>query len=201
MMSSGIKEQFSNLWNSILSSNSGTYNTSEYQTKDGGKLYFEWHNIPLIEPNGTTIGVASLVQNITQREEAEKALRQVNEELEQRVESRTKQLAKANQILQAEISERKQAEQALSESKMRLHSVVTQAPIILYAIDNDGNITFLEGKELENWESNQRKLLAQTLTHIIINSRFQEISLKSSKIMLNLESLNLETQFTKTVSH
>lgn len=151
MMPSGTKEQLANLWNNILSSNNGICKTSEYQTKEGKKLYCEWHNIPLIEPKGTTIGVASLVQNITQREEAEKALRQANEELEQRVESRTKELAKANEILQAEIGERKQAELALWESKMRLHTVVTQAPIILYATDNSGNLTFLEGKELEGW--------------------------------------------------
>jgi PAS domain-containing protein len=105
MIPDGTKEQFTELWYSILSGNNGSCSTSEYQTKEGKKLYCEWHNIPLIEANGTTIGVASLVQDITQRKEAEIALRQANEELEQRVESRTKELAKANKILQAEIGD------------------------------------------------------------------------------------------------
>lgn len=165
MIPGSTKEQFTTLWYSILSDNNGSCSTSEYQTKDGKTIYCEWHNIPLIEPNRTIIGVASLVQDITQRKEAEKALRQANEELEQRVESRTKELAKANKILQAEIGERKQAELALWESKMRLHTVITQAPIILYATDNKGNITFLEGKELENWGEQAQD---------IINSEFKQ---------------------------
>lgn len=152
MMPGCTKEQFKNLWHSLLSNSSGSCSTNEYQTQDGKLLYCEWHNIPLIEPNGTAIGVASLVQNVTQQKEAEKLLLQANEELEQRVELRTKELAKANKILQAEISERKQAESALWESKKRLHIVVNQAPIILYATDNHGVITLLEGKGLEGLE-------------------------------------------------
>jgi PAS domain S-box-containing protein len=149
MMPGCTKEQFNNFWHSLLSSPNGSCSTHEYQTQNGNILYCEWHNIPLIEPNATVIGVASLVQNITQQKEAEKAILQVNEELEQRVELRTKELAKANEILQAEIIERKQAESALWENKKRLHIVVNQAPIILYATDNHGVITVLEGKGLE----------------------------------------------------
>ena len=149
MMPGCTKEQFNNLWQSLLSCKNGSCSTNEYPTKDGRILYCEWQNIPLIEPNGLAIGVASLVQNITQRKEAENALRKINEELEQRVEARTQELAKANEVLQAEISDRKQAESALWESETRLHTVVTQAPIILYATNRHGVLTLLEGKGLE----------------------------------------------------
>jgi two-component system NtrC family sensor kinase len=184
MMPGSTKEQLTNLWQSILSSSKGSCNTSEHQTKDGKKIYCEWHNIPLIEPNGTAIGVASLVQNITQREEAQKALRQAKAELEQRVESRTKALAKANKILQAEIGERKQAELALWESKMRLQTVVTQAPIILYATDNQGNITFLEGKGLEDWGEQ-----AEAIINSDFNPYHTELKIAEDlpKIVLNNE--------------
>ena len=143
------KEQFNNVWQNLLASEGGSCSTNEHYTPAGRILFCEWYNIPLIEPNGSCVGVASLVQDITKRKEAEDALRQVNEELEQRVEERTRELAKANQELQAEMSDRQLAELALWESETRLHTVITQAPIILYATNSNGTLTLLEGKGLE----------------------------------------------------
>ena len=149
MMPECAKEQFNQLWRTLLTCQGGSCTTNEHYTQDGRRLFCEWHNIPLIEPNGTVIGVASLVQDITLRKEAEDALRKANEELEQRVEERTKELARANEVLQAEITERQFAESALQESETRLHTVVTKAPIILYATDSKGTLTLLEGNGLE----------------------------------------------------
>jgi PAS domain S-box-containing protein len=149
MMPECAKEQFNQLWQTLLTCQGGSCTTNEHYTQDGRRLFCEWHNIPLIEPNGTVIGVASLVQDITLRKEAEDALRKANEELEQRVEERTKELARANEVLQAEITERQFAESALQESETRLHTVVTKAPIILYATDSKGTLTLLEGNGLE----------------------------------------------------
>ncbi len=142
-------EQFEQHWQNLLACQGGSCHTSQHQTPDGKTLFCEWYNLPLIEPNGKAIGVTSLVQDITQRKEAEAALYQANEELEQRVQERTQQLAQANEVLQAEINERELTESALRESETRLHAVVTKAPIILYATDRNGTLTLLEGKGLE----------------------------------------------------
>ena len=48
-----------------------------------------------------------------------------------------------------DISDRKQAEEALRESERLLRLVVTNAPIVLFAVDKDGEITLREGKALE----------------------------------------------------
>ncbi len=149
MVSGCAEEQFNHAWQNLLSCQGGSCSTNKHHTQDGRTLFCEWHNIPLVESNGSLIGVASLVQDITQRKEAEDALRTAYEELEQRVEERTKELAKANEVLQAEISDRQLAESALWESETRLHTVITQAPIILYATNRDGILTLLEGKGLE----------------------------------------------------
>ena len=47
-----------------------------------------------------------------------------------------------------DISERKRAEEALRDSEHRLRSLVTNAPVILFAIDRDGVFTLSEGKGL-----------------------------------------------------
>jgi two-component system NtrC family sensor kinase len=149
MMPEAKKDQFNQVWQELLACQESSFCTNKHYTPDGRIIFCEWYNIPLIESNGNAIGVASLVQDITKRKNAENALFKAYEELEQRVEERTKELARANQVLQTEIIERQLAESALWESKTRLHTVVTQAPIILYATDNHGKITLLEGKKLE----------------------------------------------------
>jgi PAS domain S-box-containing protein len=162
MVSEGAKEQFNQVWPNLLSCQRVVNSTNEHHTPDGRSIFCEWYNVPLIEPNGCCVGVASLVQDISQRKQAEDALRRVNEELEQRVEERTKELARAYEVLQAEMSDRKYAESALWESEMRLHTVVTQAPIILYATDRNGTVTLLEGKGLERLGQQPGKVVGQS---------------------------------------
>lgn len=49
----------------------------------------------------------------------------------------------------ADISERKQAQEALRQSEQRLRTVVANVPVVLFAIDRDGVFTLSEGKGLE----------------------------------------------------
>jgi PAS domain S-box-containing protein len=68
-----------------------------------------------------------------ERQQAQAALRQLAEELEQRVEERTAQLATANESLRAEISERQRAEESLRRSEATLRSYF-ELPLIGIAI-------------------------------------------------------------------
>lgn len=124
MIPESPKEQFHQIWQDFLGNQEGSFSTNKHYTPDGRTIFCEWYNIPLIEPNGSAIGVASLVQDITTRKKAEYALFKAYEELEQRVEERTKELATANQILQAEIIERQVAESALAERERYLAALV-----------------------------------------------------------------------------
>ena len=47
-----------------------------------------------------------------------------------------------------DITERRRAEAAIEESEARLRTVVTNVPIVLFAVDSDGNFTLSEGKGL-----------------------------------------------------
>jgi len=83
-----------------------------------------------------------LKQEIEARVTAEVALQKLTQELEQRVQERTAQLANALHDLQ-------QTQVQLLQSEALLRTVVTNAPIILYALNSEGTITLLEGKGLE----------------------------------------------------
>ena len=47
-----------------------------------------------------------------------------------------------------DVTERKRAEEALRQSEERVHSVVANAPVILFAVDREGLFTLAEGKGL-----------------------------------------------------
>jgi transcriptional regulator with GAF, ATPase, and Fis domain len=65
-------------------------------------------------------------ENVTQRKLAEEALRSAHGDLEKRVEDRTAQLTQANQRLQQEIEDRKEAEKTLQEALEELEGLKEQ---------------------------------------------------------------------------
>ncbi|HEY9831982.1 MAG TPA: ATP-binding protein [Stenomitos sp.] len=90
-------------------------------------LYTASELVPLIPkalalPSPAQLEAANLAleKEIAERKEAENALRLAKQELEQRVEERTRELARANQVLQSEIMERELAESALAERERYL---------------------------------------------------------------------------------
>lgn len=70
----------------------------------------------------------------SQRDRAEKALKQAFEELENRVEERTSELKQTNEKLQNEIVERQQAEQALRHSEARERQKADQLQLALHKL-------------------------------------------------------------------
>lgn len=66
-----------------------------------------------LDPHDRSKGTIYITEDITVRKQAQEALLRARDELEQRVEERTRELAMANARLQAEIQERKLAEQQI----------------------------------------------------------------------------------------
>ena len=56
--------------------NGGTRSTNDNVTKDGRTISCEWYNTPLVDESGRVLGVASLVQDVTERVALEERLRQ-----------------------------------------------------------------------------------------------------------------------------
>jgi signal transduction histidine kinase len=69
---------------------------------------------------GTAGPTVAVVHDITDIKHTEEVLKKFNEELEQRVESRTSELVRANTMLKWEMEERKRAESVLRESEKKL---------------------------------------------------------------------------------
>ncbi len=112
--------------------------------KDGSRRWISATYVPKLEEDGRVGGFYALVLDVTGRRRAEVELRRVHDELEARVAERTAGLASANKKLKAEITERKQAEEALGTKTAQLQAV------------SEAMTTFLEE---ENWQAASAKLL------------------------------------------
>ncbi len=60
----------------LLAQKGGTRSTNDNVTKSGRTISCEWYNTPLIDDSGRVLGVASLVQDVTERVALEDRLRQ-----------------------------------------------------------------------------------------------------------------------------
>ncbi len=69
-------------------------------TKDGRVIWCEWFHSVLKDESGKVDTIMSLVQDVTERKNAEKQILQMNRHLEQRVSERTMRLTEANKELE-----------------------------------------------------------------------------------------------------
>jgi diguanylate cyclase (GGDEF)-like protein/PAS domain S-box-containing protein len=76
-----------------------------------------------------------LEREIQQRRRAELRLQSAQEELEQRVEARTRELVEANATLRDEVAERQIAEQLVREAEQRLERALRAADVALFDLD------------------------------------------------------------------
>ena len=75
------RPQVDRVWSELLLRKGGERSTNENVIKDGRTILCEWYNTPLVTPDGSVIGVTSLVQDVTDSKRAEEALRQREEAL------------------------------------------------------------------------------------------------------------------------
>ena len=84
--------------------------------RDGTERPIDATAAPIRDDKGHITGVVLIFKDVTERKQAEETLQRAHDELEIRVRERTAELAKTNEILRDEITERKRAEEQLVQS-------------------------------------------------------------------------------------
>ncbi len=92
----------------------------------GEMRWWSTTKVPIHGAGGDIVGIAGITRDITAVKRAEEEIRQLNEELEQRVADRTAMLEAANRQLQAEIAERREAEHKVLIYQERLRSLASE---------------------------------------------------------------------------
>ena len=77
-----IKTRIFSLVNSVLAQENSSHNINENLTKSGEVIICEWYDTPLVDAKGSVIGLASIALDITQRLQAEIALKEAKEAAE-----------------------------------------------------------------------------------------------------------------------
>jgi PAS domain S-box-containing protein len=99
-----------------------------------------------VDAEGQTL-VLGIARDITERRRTEEALRLIRDELETRMEERTRELRQANEALIAEIADRRRAEQVLSDSEGKYQTLAASIPGMVYRGRPDWSVSFISNSE------------------------------------------------------
>ncbi|MGQ9787845.1 MAG: PAS domain S-box protein [Candidatus Hadarchaeaceae archaeon] len=89
MVPKEVQQHIDDVWRKLLEGDFTAHSVNENITKDGRTIVCEWNNTPLIETDGTVVGVLSMFQDITERQRVEEALRESEEKYRSLVEYTT----------------------------------------------------------------------------------------------------------------
>ena len=140
--------------------------------RDGHIVWFHCDVKMVRTEEGRPWFVHGIAFDITDLKHAEAELQEAHDELENRVQQRTRELAQANTLLQAEIAERVRAEAALRQSEEQFRAAVEGAPNGMITVGSDGTI-LMANSQMEIIFGYMREELLGQPVEMLVPERFR----------------------------
>jgi two-component system, chemotaxis family, CheB/CheR fusion protein len=162
--------------------------------KDGQFLPVSYSSSPLRDRDGEIVGLVVVFQDITERQQAQEALRHNQAELENRVAERTTELEQANAALGRDIEERKKLEEQLLQSQ-KMESIGVLAGGIAHDFNNILNIIqgyafVLRGHGIQDKETSESLTVIDETVHRG-SALVQQLLTLARKSTIKVESVNV----------
>jgi PAS domain S-box-containing protein len=114
----------------------------EYQERRGHKPWLSATVNYLRTPSSGRPQFAYVAYDITERKKAEEELQKAYQELEMRIQERTKELRKVNKSLEAKVSEHKRAQETITAERQRFNDVLEMLPVYVILLTPDYHVPF-----------------------------------------------------------
>ncbi|HAA29306.1 MAG TPA: hypothetical protein DCE56_18410, partial [Cyanobacteria bacterium UBA8553] len=196
------REQTRRLWTQSLKTKTLYQNEQRVRTADGTYRYFWVRAVPVIDEKGDLREWVGIHTDITARKQAEAALEKSQEELERRVEERTRELTKANAALLLEITERRRTEKALRESEERFRNAFEYAPIGMAITGIDGHWLRVNRSLCEILGYSQQEFLNKTFQDITYPDDLEvSISFMQQLLRGEVQFYHIEKRYIHKLGH
>ncbi len=145
-----------------------TANENENMRKNGSRVWVSWSNKPIFDKAGVLIDILCVGNDITPLKQAQEALTLHHLHTEELVEQRTGELKKTVTQLEAEITERKAAENALEESERRYRFLFEESPAGALVQGPDGTIIDISRSLAEALGYTREELIGKNVAPFVV---------------------------------
>ena len=146
----------------------------------------------IVKPVDFTVLLARIEIHLSQKR-AEEELRVAHDVLEHRVEERTAELLATNKALVSEITERKQAEAELRESRNFLSSIIDGAPDFIFAKDLNGQHTMVNTAFAKILGKPVEEIIGKTNSDLFSPDNAKVLDLEDREVLKSGKTRSYET--------
>ena len=145
-----------------------------YITKSGNTIWIQLIVTKQMSPQGELEYFVSIIKDIQERKEAEASLTEPRKDLENRVETRTRDLRLANEMLSSFMAQQLQSEQELRKREAELQMVLQNANDAYVCIDHHGVIRDWNQQAEQTFGWSSQEAIGRRLDEMIIPVTMRE---------------------------
>lgn len=145
-----------------------------YITKSGNTIWIQLIVTKQMSPQGELEYFVSIIKDIQERKEAEASLTELRKDLENRVETRTRDLRLANEMLSSSMAQQLQSEQELRKREAELQMVLQNANDAYVCIDHNGVIRDWNQQAEQTFGWSSQEAIGRRLDEMIIPVTMRE---------------------------